>query len=58
MLDLLDALDEEHPFRSLDRASIAVHVSGICRLLLSETRVQPSSRSSRPHGTIPLVSVC
>src|SRR5439155_965830 len=42
MLDLLDALDEEHPFRSLDRAQHRQYTyQAFVRLLLSETRVQP-----------------
>jgi class 3 adenylate cyclase/tetratricopeptide (TPR) repeat protein len=42
MLDLLDALDEEHPFRSLDRAQHRqCTYQAFVRLLLSETRVQP-----------------
>jgi len=42
MLDLLDALDEEHPFQSLDRAQHRQYTyQAVTRLLLSETRVQP-----------------
>jgi tetratricopeptide (TPR) repeat protein len=42
MLDLLDALDEEHPFRSLDRTQHRQYTyQAFVRLLLSETRVQP-----------------
>ena len=41
MLDLLDALDEEHPFQSLDRAQHRQYTyQAFVRLLLSETRVQ------------------
>jgi len=42
MLDLLDALDEKHPFQSLDRAQHRQYTyQAVTRLLLSETRVQP-----------------
>jgi len=42
MLDLLDALDEEHSFQSLDRAQHRQYTyQAFVRLLLSETRVQP-----------------
>jgi tetratricopeptide (TPR) repeat protein len=42
LLDLLDALDDEHPFRSLNPILHRQHTyQAITRLLLSETRVQP-----------------
>src|SRR5215813_4708772 len=42
ILDLLDALDEEHPFRSLDVVQHRQHTyQAVVRLLLSENRVQP-----------------
>jgi len=42
MLDLLDALDDEHPFRSLDPLRHREYTyQAVTRLLLSETRVQP-----------------
>jgi class 3 adenylate cyclase len=42
LLDLLDALDDEHPFRSLDPIQHRQHTyQAVTRLLLSETRVQP-----------------
>ena len=42
LLDLLDALDDEHPFRSLDLIQHRHHTyQAVVRLLLSETRVQP-----------------
>jgi tetratricopeptide (TPR) repeat protein len=42
MLDLLDALDDEHPFRSLDPLRHRQYTyQAVTRLLLSETRVQP-----------------
>jgi tetratricopeptide (TPR) repeat protein len=41
LLDLLDALDDEHPFRSLDPIHHRQHTyQAVIRLLLSETRVQ------------------
>ena len=42
MLDLLDALDDEHPFRSLDPLQHRqCTYQAVIRLLLSESRVQP-----------------
>jgi class 3 adenylate cyclase/tetratricopeptide (TPR) repeat protein len=42
LLDLLDALDDEHPFRSLDPIHHRQYTYlAVTRLLLSETRVQP-----------------
>jgi class 3 adenylate cyclase/tetratricopeptide (TPR) repeat protein len=42
LLDLLDALDDEHPFRSLDPIQHRQYTYlAVTRLLLSETRVQP-----------------
>jgi class 3 adenylate cyclase/tetratricopeptide (TPR) repeat protein len=42
LLDLLDALDDEHPFRSLDPIHHRQYTyQAVTRLLLSETRVQP-----------------
>ena len=42
MLDLLDALDDEHPFRSLDPVQHRQYTyQAVVRLLLSESRVQP-----------------
>jgi class 3 adenylate cyclase/tetratricopeptide (TPR) repeat protein len=42
VLDLLDALDEEHPFRSLDPLQHRqCTYQAVTRLLLSENRVQP-----------------
>jgi class 3 adenylate cyclase/tetratricopeptide (TPR) repeat protein len=42
LLDLFDALDHEHPFRSLDPILHRQHTyQAVTRLLLSETRVQP-----------------
>jgi class 3 adenylate cyclase/tetratricopeptide (TPR) repeat protein len=42
LLDLLDALDQEHPFRSLDPILHRQHTyQAVTRLLLRETRVQP-----------------
>jgi tetratricopeptide (TPR) repeat protein len=42
LLDLLDALDQEHPFRSLDLAQRRQHTyQAVVRLVLSESRVQP-----------------
>jgi class 3 adenylate cyclase/tetratricopeptide (TPR) repeat protein len=42
LLDLLDALDDEHPFRSLDPINHRQYTyQAVTRLLLSETRVQP-----------------
>jgi class 3 adenylate cyclase len=42
VLDLLDALDEEHPFRSLDPLKHRQYTyQAVTRLLLSESRVQP-----------------
>jgi tetratricopeptide (TPR) repeat protein len=42
VLDLLDALDQEHPFRSLDLAQRRHHTyQAIVRLVLGETRSQP-----------------
>src|SRR6516162_1864807 len=42
MLDLLDALDEEHPFRSLEPLQHRQYTyQAVTRLLLSESRVQP-----------------
>jgi class 3 adenylate cyclase/tetratricopeptide (TPR) repeat protein len=42
VLDLLDSLDDEHPFRSLDVAQHRQYTyQALVRLLLSETRVQP-----------------
>ena len=41
LLELLDALDDEHPFRSLDPIHHREHTyQAVTRLLLSETRVQ------------------
>ena len=42
MLDLLDALEDEHPFRSLDPLQHRQYTyQAVTRLLLSESRVQP-----------------
>ena len=42
VLDLLDALDDEHPFRSLDPIQHRQYTyQAVTRLLLSESRVQP-----------------
>jgi class 3 adenylate cyclase/tetratricopeptide (TPR) repeat protein len=42
VLDLLDALENEHPFRSLDPPQHRQHTyEAVTRLLLSESRVQP-----------------
>ena len=42
LLDLLDALDDEHPFRLLDPPQHRQYTyQAVTRLLLSETRVQP-----------------
>jgi class 3 adenylate cyclase/tetratricopeptide (TPR) repeat protein len=42
LLDLLDALDDAHPFRSLDPIQHRHYTyQAVTRLLLSETRVQP-----------------
>jgi class 3 adenylate cyclase/tetratricopeptide (TPR) repeat protein len=42
LLDLLDALDDEHPFRSLDPIHHRQHTyQAVTRLLLSETGVRP-----------------
>ena len=42
LLDLLDALDDEHPFRSLDPAQHRQHTyQAVIGLLLSESRRQP-----------------
>ena len=42
MLDLLDSLDEKHPFRSLDLVRHRQYTyQAVVRLLLSESRVQP-----------------
>jgi class 3 adenylate cyclase/tetratricopeptide (TPR) repeat protein len=42
LLDLLDALDEEHPFRSLDPLQHRQYTyQAVSRLLLSESRVRP-----------------
>ncbi len=42
LLDLLDALDDEHPFRSLDPLQHRQYTyQAVTRLLLSESRVQP-----------------
>jgi class 3 adenylate cyclase/tetratricopeptide (TPR) repeat protein len=42
VLDLLDALDDEHPFRSLDPLQHRrITRQAVTRLVLSETRVQP-----------------
>jgi class 3 adenylate cyclase/tetratricopeptide (TPR) repeat protein len=42
VLDLLDALDDDHPFRSLDLVQRRQSTyQAVVRLLLSETRVQP-----------------
>ncbi|TMJ69346.1 MAG: zinc-ribbon domain-containing protein [Alphaproteobacteria bacterium] len=42
LLDLLDALDDEHPFRSLDPIYHRQYTyQAVTRLLLSETRAQP-----------------
>jgi tetratricopeptide (TPR) repeat protein len=42
LLDLLDSLDREHPFRSLDPILHRRHTyQAVTRLLLSESRVQP-----------------
>ena len=42
VLDLLDALDDDHPFRSLDPVQHRQHTyRAVTRLLLSESRVQP-----------------
>src|SRR5262249_46062342 len=42
VLDLLDALDEEHPFRSLEPLQHRQYTyQAVSRLLLSESRVQP-----------------
>jgi class 3 adenylate cyclase/tetratricopeptide (TPR) repeat protein len=42
LLDLLDALDDEHPFRSLDPIHHRQYTyQAVTRLLLSETRLQP-----------------
>jgi class 3 adenylate cyclase/tetratricopeptide (TPR) repeat protein len=42
MLDLLDALDDEHPFRALDPLERRQHTyQAVTRLMLSESRVQP-----------------
>jgi class 3 adenylate cyclase/tetratricopeptide (TPR) repeat protein len=42
VLDLLDALDDEHPFRSLDPLQHRQYTyQAVTRLLLSESRVQP-----------------
>ena len=42
VLDLLDALDDEHPFRSLDLLQHRQYTyQAVVRLLLSESRVQP-----------------
>src|SRR6266567_3217718 len=42
VLDLLDALDEEHPFRSLDPLRHRQYTyQAVTRLLLSESRLQP-----------------
>ena len=42
LLDLLDALEDEHPFRSLDLAQRRQHTyQAVIRLLLSESRAQP-----------------
>ena len=42
VLDLLDALDDEHPFRSLDPLQHRQYTyQAVIRLLLSENRVQP-----------------
>ena len=42
MLDLLDVLDDEHPFRSLDLVQRRQYTyQAVIRLLLSESRVQP-----------------
>jgi class 3 adenylate cyclase/tetratricopeptide (TPR) repeat protein len=42
VLDLLDSLDEDHPFRSLDLVRHRTYTyQAVVRLLLSESRVQP-----------------
>lgn len=42
VLDLLDSLDEDHPFRSLDLVQHRTYTyQAVVRLLLSESRVQP-----------------
>ena len=42
LLDLLDALDDEHPFRSLDPPLHRQHTyQAVTRLMASESRVQP-----------------
>jgi class 3 adenylate cyclase/tetratricopeptide (TPR) repeat protein len=42
LLDLLDSLDENHPFRSLDLVQHRQHTyQAVVRLLLSESRVKP-----------------
>ena len=42
LLDLLDALEEDHPFRSLDLALRRQHTyQAVVRLILAETRVRP-----------------
>jgi tetratricopeptide (TPR) repeat protein len=42
VLDLLDALEEDHPFRSLDPVQHRQHTyQALTRLLLTESRVQP-----------------
>jgi hypothetical protein len=60
LLDLLDALDDEHPFRSLNPILHRQHTyQAITQLLLSETRVQPVVAVVEDlHWNDVLLSVC
>ena len=60
LLDLLDALDDEHPFRSLDPPLHRQHTyQAVTRLMASESRVQPVVAVLEDlHWTTLLLSVC